>query len=308
MSPHFGLAIDFGFLGSGQRERLEDILALLPLIEHCGFDSVWLGESTATASDGHSPSSLVALAALAPSTKLRLGTAVTVVAGRRARRLALDALVLTGFSAQPPVLGLGLGRRPAWVAFDGAVPDNRGRAFDSRLEEINTTWREVGHPIPEIWIGGSAPGAVLRAARYGRAWCAATGYSAEMIAHCVRQYRDQLDRTAGIGAVAANRVVVLGDTDRSARRTMDRIGGRWRKGYGHPSESPTAAGPPTFTVGTAETVAESIQAHIELGVTHFQIRMWPVDVAATEAAESIESFGRDVIARWRPSTDGQERS
>ena len=100
MSVKFGLALDFWNTSKPLDSLLEDYVGLLTLAEQYGFDSVWAGENRPrSAESGHVPSPLLVLSALARSTRLRLGTGVTLLPVWHPLRLAYDAAMLDQISA-----------------------------------------------------------------------------------------------------------------------------------------------------------------------------------------------------------------
>jgi hypothetical protein len=91
----FGLALDLNTTRTTLDRHFDAYIPLLARAADLGFQSVWAGETYPTGPSGsHLPSPLLALAALAPRTTLRLGTGVTLVPAWHPLRLAYDGAVL----------------------------------------------------------------------------------------------------------------------------------------------------------------------------------------------------------------------
>jgi probable F420-dependent oxidoreductase len=156
-------------------------------LEEMGIDSLWLPELVF----GTLVEPFIGMAhALARTSRLKVGTGVTILPGRHpvlvAKQLAsLAALspgrVLPAFGLQPA--------RPEERALFPVPAGRRGAVFDESLELLRLLLREesvsftgqyftvegasVG-PLPakplDIWTGGSAPGALRRTGRLADGW------------------------------------------------------------------------------------------------------------------------------------------
>src|SRR5262249_46029035 len=137
---------------------------------------------------------LPALAAAAVVTeRIQLGVAVIVVSRRNPVQLAKDAGSLAVLSGDRFVLGLGVGNDPPEAATLGFRVDHRGARLTDAGELMRALWQpgtatydsEHHHlddvpmePKPPagtvpVWLAGSAPPALARAARLGDGWIGA---------------------------------------------------------------------------------------------------------------------------------------
>src|SRR5581483_7713166 len=140
MAPLFGLALDLASASRRLDEQLSAYLALIQQAEALGFDSVSAGESyPQRRGGGHLPSPLLALAALARGTTLRLGTGVILLPAWNPLRLAYDCAVLDQISGGRLFLGVGLGN-PAVARRFGRDPAQLGAYMDDALAALRALW------------------------------------------------------------------------------------------------------------------------------------------------------------------------
>jgi probable F420-dependent oxidoreductase len=161
--------------------------------EEAGFDFVMVSDHLAVTPDvaEQYPAPLydpfTVLAWLAGTTeRIGLGTTVTVLPYRHPLQLARITANLDRLSGGRLIFGVGVGwARREYAALD--VPfERRGALADQSLEVILKSWTQdsvtyggetidprphpVQKPHPPVWVGGWAPGAMRRAARFGDAW------------------------------------------------------------------------------------------------------------------------------------------
>jgi probable F420-dependent oxidoreductase len=122
---------------------------------------------------------------------LELGTSVAVLLYRHPLLTARLATNIDRFTGGRFILGVGVGWSEGEFAALGVPFRERGRITDEYViaiteawtkdlvslsgdyasyRDINTEPRSVRAPHPPLWIGGSSPGAIRRAARFGDAW------------------------------------------------------------------------------------------------------------------------------------------
>lgn len=335
MRIQFGLALDLGAMRTTLQERLDAFVPLLRLAERYGFRSVWAGEAYPTAAAGsfHLPAPLLALATLAPRTSLRLGTGVTLLPAWQPLRLAYEAAVLDQLSGGRLVLGVGAGGPGLWARF-GVAAATVGDWLDEALAALRALWAgEPGYrgplltieggvgprPVqpggPPIWVGGLAPRAARRAAQYGDAWTASTGYSLQEIRRQIARYHAALARLGKdptAASAGANRLTFLAETperaraqggpylERMLRYYATRQGLRAADGTPVPADAPLldTVGDEYCLLGSPETVAARLEAYARAGLTHVQLRVAPVDMPLELVAQTITLAGEHLLPHF----------
>src|ERR1700738_2740165 len=138
----------FGFFdqlpcGSGytERQRFQDILAQFELGDALGFDTGWLGELHFSRAFSILANPLMVLAAAAQrTTRIRLGTAVTLLPLHNPVKIAEEAA--TADILSDGRLELGCGRGTAPLHYEGyAIPQEESRErFEEALDFILQAW------------------------------------------------------------------------------------------------------------------------------------------------------------------------
>jgi probable F420-dependent oxidoreductase len=163
--------------------------SLAGAIERHGFDSLWLSERIS----GPAPDPVLALTyTAAHTTRIKLGTSVSVLPGRSPALVAKEWAtldVLSGGRALP-AFGLGIAHPVEQQAF-GVERADRASIFDEALPLLRRLWSEddvnhdgrwfryehmnvlpkPAHPL-DVWLGGRAPSELRRIGRLGDGWLA----------------------------------------------------------------------------------------------------------------------------------------
>ncbi len=335
LGMEFGLALDMHPEHTTLERRLDEYAPLIQLAERYGFRSIWAGESYPTGSTRggfHVPSPMLALAALAPRTRLLLGTGVALLPAYAPLRLAYDTAVLDQLSGGRLVLGVGAGGPGLWARF-GAAAETVGDRLDETLAALRALWAgEPGYhgqvvdveggigPLPTqpggppIWVGGMAPRAARRAARYGDAWTASTGYLFHEVETQIRRYHTaltKLGKDPGAARAGANRLTFLAETPERARtqgrRYVERVIGNYAsRGLRRADGSLVSADGPLLEavggemglVGSPESVAERLEDYARAGLTHLQLRVAPGGMPSELVAQTITLAGEQVLPRF----------
>jgi probable F420-dependent oxidoreductase len=163
--------------------------AAVAALEAAGVDSLWLPELVY----GPLVDPFTGMTwALARTRTLKVGTGIAVLPGRHPVLVAKQLASLAGLAPRRvlPVFGLKPARPAELAAFP--IPNGpRGAVFDEALELIRRLLREDSVTFsgrfftveeastgprparpPDIWLGGSAPGALRRVGRLGDGWLA----------------------------------------------------------------------------------------------------------------------------------------
>ena len=166
-----------------------EFAAAVDELERVGVDSLWLPEMVY----GPLVEPFIGMAhALSRTTKLKVGTGVSVLPGRHPVLVAKQLASLAGLAPARvlPVFGLRPARRNERDLF-GVPPGQRAAVFDESLLLLRRLLREdtvslrgkfftvegasIG-PLPakplDIWLGGTAPGALERVGRLADGWLA----------------------------------------------------------------------------------------------------------------------------------------
>ena len=180
-------------------EDPQQVLALGPLAEGLGFDSLWVmdhlfnnGYIGRRLRDTPYYHPLCTLTYLAATTKrASLGTSVLVLPYHNPVELAKYAATLDQFSGGRVTLGVGVGAMTEEFEALGIPLRQRGSLTDESIAIMKELWtnprpsyhsrrwnfsdlhfspKPVQKPYIPLWIGGSSPGALRRAATVGDGW------------------------------------------------------------------------------------------------------------------------------------------
>ncbi|MFO0690210.1 MAG: TIGR03619 family F420-dependent LLM class oxidoreductase [Myxococcota bacterium] len=176
----------------GQAATRDVLRASAGLGEAAGLDTLWIPDhiaippDDAEGSDGRYLDPLASLAWLAAATeRIRLGTAVLILPYRPALPTAKAIATIQELSGGRLELGVGVGWMEAEFRAVGVDRRDRGRIADEGLAFLHAAFDGPGDRAvsngqaflfrpnprkPRIWIGGSAPHALTRAARFGDGW------------------------------------------------------------------------------------------------------------------------------------------
>lgn len=160
--------------------------------EAAGLDGLWVPDhiaippDDAEGSNGRYLDPLATLAWLAAATRrIRLGTAVLILPYRPALPTAKAIATIQELSEGRLELGVGIGWLEAEFRATGVARRERGRVSDETLAFLHAAFDAPDDVAvangqsflfrpnprrPRIWIGGAAPHALDRAARFGDGW------------------------------------------------------------------------------------------------------------------------------------------
>jgi alkanesulfonate monooxygenase SsuD/methylene tetrahydromethanopterin reductase-like flavin-dependent oxidoreductase (luciferase family) len=129
--------------GYTERQRYRDIIAQIEIGDDLGFDAVWLGELHFSRAFSILADPLMVLAAAAQRTsRIRLGTAVTLLPLHNPVKIAEEAAIADILSDGRLELGVGRGTAPLhYSGYDIPQEESRER-FDEALDFILKAWTE----------------------------------------------------------------------------------------------------------------------------------------------------------------------
>jgi probable F420-dependent oxidoreductase len=179
----------------GTSSTLETLKQVALKAEKLGFDSVWTTDHVLMPRSSGTPyerifDSLATLCYLAPqTTTVKLGVSSLIIAMRNPLVVAKQLASLDQFSNGRVILAIGVGWNEREFSFLGSDFHTRGKTVDESINIIRSLWSgessyrgrfytfddAVFEPKPisskiEIWIGGTSPAAMKRAANLGDAW------------------------------------------------------------------------------------------------------------------------------------------
>jgi len=188
---NFGIALQWSNSNHGHMPS-PLLVEVARLANELNFDSLWVSDKMISRSDpDFSNEPLITLASLVHIVpEMQLGVSVLVLPQRSAPVVAKQSATLSLLSNGRFILGVGAGWHEDELALLNTAYATRGQKMDESIAVMQRLWRgenaafqgqfyqfdEVTmHPPPDggrvpLWIGGSSPAAVRRAARFGDAW------------------------------------------------------------------------------------------------------------------------------------------
>lgn len=274
----------------------EEILQVARACDRSGFfyiatcDHVCVPRSHAAAMSTTWYDVIATLGFLAASTqRVRLLSYVYVAPYRHPLMSAKSFATIDALSGGRAIVGVGAGHLQAEFETLGADFSKRGRLLDEAIEAIalaltdeypehaGAIWRfrdmgvrprPVQRPRPPIWVGGSTPAALKRAAERGDGWLpqGVPEMGMERAIAFVREHRAKLRGDAPIEIGMNSPFLYVG------KPTFD-------------------CGPNALTGGGHE-IADTLRKRKDLGVSHMGVRFRSRSCA--ELVEQIEAFGQEV--------------
>ena len=129
--------------GDSERQRYQDLIAQIELGDALGFDTVWLGELHFSRAFSILADPLLLLAAAAQrTTRIRLGTAVTLLPLHNPVKIAEEAAIADILSNGRLEFGVGRGTAPVhYAGYDIPQEESRER-FEEALDFIVQAWTQ----------------------------------------------------------------------------------------------------------------------------------------------------------------------
>ena len=262
----------------GRSAGLDHIVRIARRAEEAGFDDVWVADHVAVpTSPAGMPSFFpepvpLLAAAAAHTTRVGLGTSVLVPAYRNPMQFAKQWATLDWLSGGRTILGVGAGWLEPEFEACGVPMRRRGQRLDDYIAGWRAAWGGAEEytsehfgfrgvrvkpapagPVP-IWIGGSSPGALRRAADC-EGWMG-TWAPVEVFADRLAELRSH-EQQAGAGGPQVTASIHM---EVRIGSPLDG-GGRWSEvgdGYG---DRPLAS-------GSVPELAELLAGYIGAGLQH----------------------------------------
>jgi probable F420-dependent oxidoreductase len=310
----------------------QDFIRQAQLCERLGYDSVW-GNDHVTTQDyvrelfPNTPPNFyeptIVLAAIAAATtKLKLGTAITVLPMREPVYLAKQAITLDQMSGGRFIMALGIGAyREEFAAWGGsrAAGARRGDMMDEGLEAMHKLFtaprasydgkyysfkdlemfpKSVAQPFP-LYIGGHNMESLERTARWGQGWLGGWRPIKEMEERIaiIKRRASELGRGPKEIEIAPQFSVTIDRTMEAAeKRYMESglVAHRQSLAYtGRDLSHQVLAN----LVGSPEVILEKIHKLRSIGVDHCCALMFPANSVA-EMDEQIEWFATEVASKF----------
>jgi probable F420-dependent oxidoreductase len=288
-------------------------LDLARRVEALGYESVWTGDHVSFHNPLYESTTLLAAYAVATS-RVRLGTAVYLLALRPAAIAAKVTATLDVLSGGRFIFGVGVGgENPKEFELCGVAYRERGARVTEAIDAVRTLWRDtpatfkgrftsfegvsidpkpVQMPAPPIWIGGRSDAALARAGRQGDGWVSYV-VQPERYAQSldkIRRAADQAGRTLDRFVAAHLAFVTVGRDYETARAAWVTC---LTKRYGQDFE-PLAK--KYGIIGTPEQCAEQIERFRAAGCTYIIVS--PIGEPEHER-EQLERVAADILPRFQ---------
>ncbi|MDE2303567.1 MAG: LLM class flavin-dependent oxidoreductase [Sphingomonadales bacterium] len=306
-----------------------EILDLVAWTEDAGFAGAWVPEHHLS-EDGYIPSPLVALTAMAARTsRIKLGSAIALAPLYNPVRFATDVAVLDIIARGRLEIGLAIGYRKRETAAFGVDFTRRGRMFDEWLEIVTRLWAgecldydgqwyqfqgaQLLPPAPRgripLYIGGFAPKAVERVARYGDGYVGSAetfdGYAARL----AEQGRDptsaKLRVTGLMTVVATDRQAAIEELSPHFHHVNNSYADYFNEDKAMGQDSFTPMGLDAFKAsGTMEiltpdeAIAKFKAMQAAMPLDHYMMMM-PPGLPAERFQHYAQTFAREVMPAFR---------
>jgi probable F420-dependent oxidoreductase len=287
---------------------IDEMREFVELVDHCGFDSLWVGDHISFAVAILDPLLQLAQAAVV-SRRLMLGTAVYLLPLRHPAPVAKQVATLDQLAEGRLIFGVGVGGEfPKEYEVCGVPINERGARLSEAIPLMRKLWS--GAPVshaggrypafdgvamqppprqpggPPIWFGARAEAALRRTGRLGDGWLAYV-VTAEMYAAALGKIAAAAEGRAlesfGTGMLLFTRLAhTYEEALEAATITLSR---RYAMDFRRAAERYAALGPP-------ERVAQSIRALYAAGVRHAVI---DVVGAYEERSDQLRWIARDVL-------------
>ena len=205
------------------------------LVDQLGYAGGFIGHHSFSPEVMDEAAPFVYLAALAAHTeRIRLGTGVYLAALHHPANICEQVSTLDRISGGRAVLGVGVGYRPYEYENYGSDFTSRGRRLDETLALLRQAWETgsyawdgeffrlddvavfpppVQQPHPPIYVGGTSPAAIRRAARLGDTWLTLPMETLDYVSDLVARFRAECEAAGRTPRLCLMREGWVGETD-----------------------------------------------------------------------------------------------
>jgi alkanesulfonate monooxygenase SsuD/methylene tetrahydromethanopterin reductase-like flavin-dependent oxidoreductase (luciferase family) len=296
-------------------DRFDDagVKAYFARAEALGFEGGWTMEQVVGRSPRIAPLEMLAYAA-ACTTRLRLGVAVLITSLHDPLQLASSVTAVDRLSHGRLDVGVGHGgnfrpfpafgvEKSTFVSYftegielmKAAWSDEPKVTFHGRFRDVDglpIQPKPVQRPHPPLWIGGTAPKALVRGVRLADAFLGAGSSTTATFAEAVKTVRRELDEQGKDATrfTIGKRVYLTVDDDAGSAR--ERVVGGLHRIYG---QMPGIEDVPVS--GTPDDVVRGVREVIDAGTD--MILLNPVGKNVAEDREQMERLAAEVIPQLR---------
>ena len=224
----------------------------------------------------------------AVTSKITLGTSIVVLPMHNPFELAKQVAEVDQLSRGRVIFGIGVGWFEEEFEALGQAFHNRGKRADEALELMHKLWTEepvtfsgqyynvteasfrpkpVQQPGPPIWVAGGSHAALRRAARFGSAF------------HPVRPSYEYMDKARG-------ELNALLDEYQRPRDSVD-ISVKLPLAFEDDANDPDSP-----TIGTPQSIIDSLRRYQDLGGSHFVLDAKPETLQVT--LDTMERFAQEI--------------
>ena len=231
----FSIAVPLQRIVNGRYQYdLDSFIAECQAAEQAGFHSAVVGERRIGVTAYNTSPHILAAVALAKTTQLGFAVTVVQLPLRDPIQVIQDATVLNALFPGRFRLGVGAGYNEHAFEFFGKDLNDRGRAMEEGLRQINAFRNgeisidvgrgpvpaldpAMGDCYPEVWVGAWAQAGVRRAARLADGWLPDPMRTGALVAELAEIYRAECGRHGKMPRIGLLREAWLADTDEQAR-------------------------------------------------------------------------------------------
>jgi probable F420-dependent oxidoreductase len=322
MDRRIKVGVGFGLWSMGV-PKPETIVRVAERAEEWGVDSFWLADQIIPRTPDLDVVAVLSLLA-SRTTTIKLGPSVLLLNLRHPLLVAKAFATLDYLSNGRIVMAVGTGANLAEYGAFGLPTEGRGARLDEGIQALRTLWREPKasfhgrfynfdnvtlEPRPQprhnndfgtidLWVGGTADGALKRTARFADGYFPSLQTPAEY-AKCwatIRRYAEQYGRA---NARIESGIIIFCRLAPSRQQALEEVP-RYLRQFGAVGEQFISRG----AFGTPDDIRECIEAYIKVGLNKFVLS--PL-AGPDEYAGQVETIGREIATPYLKYSPAGER-